>query len=186
MRQVSTFASALALVTIFAGNTYAQDFAAKLNAPRVNLVSNVTNWQNTLQFDRLMQTSTHFRSLISSNARFTVFAVENDTLASNGLPIDEVDRIVGRREKPLADRIVGAHILRGIVTSSVISAQITRGEGTATFMTISGIMLTATREDGKIVLTSPNGQRVQITSANHLSRNGIVHVVDGVLDYPTR
>jgi predicted phage tail protein len=167
-------------LALIAGPGLAQDLASKLNAPRVNLVSNVSNWQNTLQFSRLMRTSSFFRSLISADTRSTVFAVENDTLGQT-FPIEEIDRIVGRRDVRLADRVVGAHVLRGIITAATLSARIDAGEGVATLVTVSGVRLTATKQNGVISLASPNGSVVRVTSADHRSRNGIVHVVSGVM-----
>ncbi len=171
---------AVALVGSLASSLPAQDFAAKLNAPRVNLISNITNWQNTLQFGRLLQTSSYFKTLIAPQTRHTVFAIENDALAPR-FDRSEVNRIVGRRDMQVADQVVGSHILSGVITSALLASRIAAGKGSTTLTTVSGVPLVVTRENGKFIMTGPDGNRGQIVSADHRSRNGIVHVVDALL-----
>jgi len=180
MRNMKLLAVAFVVLFPAAVPVQAQSDATRLNAPRVNLVSNIINWRNTLQFGRLVQTSSRFKAMIAPKSRFTVFAIENEGLLPNYSPA-VVDRIVARRDAVTADRVIGAHVVAGLLTAEIIAAQIKGGKGRATISTIDGTLLTATQNGGSISLTAPDGRTATVLSANHRSRNGIVHVIDGLL-----
>ena len=81
-------------------------------------------------------------------------------------------------------RITGALtnlILPGTVLSEDIGKAIDNGQGKTILATMGGGTLTATREDGKIVLTDQAGQKATITQADERFSNGVVHRVDALL-----
>jgi uncharacterized surface protein with fasciclin (FAS1) repeats len=47
--------------------------------------------------------------------------------------------------------------------------------------TVAGEMLTASVEDGKVVLTDATGGKAIVTQADVYQKNGVIHVIDKVL-----
>jgi len=78
-------------------------------------------------------------------------------------------------------RILTYHILPGFVLAEDIGKAIDTGKGKASIMTTGGGTLTATRQDGKIVLTDANGGKATLVRTDEKYTNGVVHHIDGVL-----
>jgi uncharacterized surface protein with fasciclin (FAS1) repeats len=55
------------------------------------------------------------------------------------------------------------------------------GGGKAELKTVEGGTLTATMQDGKILLTDEKGGMATVTIADVNQSNGVIHVVDSVL-----
>jgi uncharacterized surface protein with fasciclin (FAS1) repeats len=77
--------------------------------------------------------------------------------------------------------VVTNMILQGTVLVADIDKAIDTGKGKATLGTVGGETLTATKEDGKTVLTDAKGDKATITQGDEQYSNGVVHHVDGVL-----
>ena len=73
------------------------------------------------------------------------------------------------------------HILPGTILAEDIGKAIENGKGKAVLATMGGGTLTATREDGKIVLTDSAGAKATVTEADERRTNGVVHRIDTVL-----
>jgi len=71
-------------------------------------------------------------------------------------------------------------ILPGTVMVADIEKAIDAGKGKAVLATMSGT-LTATKEDGKIVLTDAAGHKATVTQGDEQYTNGVVHHVDAML-----
>ena len=56
-----------------------------------------------------------------------------------------------------------------------------KGGGKATIKTIQGVPLTVESKDKKVLLTDAKGNTATVTIANVMRSNGIIHVVNGVL-----
>ena len=72
-------------------------------------------------------------------------------------------------------------ILPGTVMAADIGKAIDNGKGKAMLATMGGGALTATREDGKVVLTDSAGNKAVVTQADQQFSNGVVHHVDALL-----
>jgi len=72
-------------------------------------------------------------------------------------------------------------ILPGTVLAADIDKAIETGKGKAVLATMGGGTITATKEDGKTVLTDAAGNKATITQADQQFSNGVVHHVDAVL-----
>ena len=72
-------------------------------------------------------------------------------------------------------------ILPGTVLAADIDKAIETGKGKAVLATMGGGTVTATKENGKTVLTDAAGTKATITSADQRFTNGVVHQIDGVL-----
>ena len=60
-------------------------------------------------------------------------------------------------------------------------AQIAAGGGKATLTTVEGSPLTATIEQGNVMLTDAAGNMATVTATDVDASNGVVHVIDTVL-----
>ena len=72
-------------------------------------------------------------------------------------------------------------ILPGTVLVADIDKAIEAGNGKAVLATMGGGTVTATKEDGKTVLTDSAGNKATVTQADQHFSNGVVHGISAVL-----
>lgn len=78
-------------------------------------------------------------------------------------------------------RILTYHIMPGAVLMADIEKAIENGKGNTLLPTMNGATLTATREEGKIVLTDAAGNKATVAGDDQRFSNGVVHQIDTVL-----
>ncbi len=110
---------------------------------------------------------------------FTVFAPTNE--AFDKLPAGTVDTLVKPENKDQLTKILTYHVVPGKLTTKDIMKLIKKGDGKAELKTVQGETLTASTQDGKIVLTDQKGGTATITIPNVIQSNGVIQVVDSVL-----
>lgn len=116
---------------------------------------------------------------LKSAGPFTVFAPTND--AFSNLPAGTVETLLKPENKATLTKILTYHVLAGKYTAEDILKAIKKGNSKATFTTVSGGKLEATVDMGKVKLTDENGGTAYVTIADVKQKNGIIHVVDGVV-----
>lgn len=72
-------------------------------------------------------------------------------------------------------------ILPGTVMVADIDKAIENGKGKTSLATVGGGTLTATKDNGRTVLTDSAGDKATITQGDEQYTNGVVHHVDGLL-----
>jgi uncharacterized surface protein with fasciclin (FAS1) repeats len=110
---------------------------------------------------------------------FTVFAPVN--AAFDKLPAGTVDTLLKPENKDQLVKILTYHVVPGRVSSKQLVAMIKKGHGKAELKTVEGGTLTASLNDGKVVLTDEKGGTSTVTIADVYQSNGVIHVVDSVL-----
>ena len=85
------------------------------------------------------------------------------------------------KNRPQLTSAITNMILPGTVLVADIDKAIDTSKGKASLATMGGDTLTATKEDGKTVLTDSKGNKATITQGDEQYSNGVVHHVDGVL-----
>jgi uncharacterized surface protein with fasciclin (FAS1) repeats len=110
---------------------------------------------------------------------FTVFAPTNEAFAK--LPAGTVDTLLKPENKDMLVKILTYHVVPGRLSVEDIKKQIKMGNGTAMLKTVSGGMLTATLADGHVVIKDEKGDTAMITIKNVYQSNGVIQVVDTVL-----
>ena len=110
--------------------------------------------------------------LVPSDQAFT--AAEGDALKDAANPQNRAE----------ITRILTYHILPGVILADDIGTAIDNGKGKAVLATMGGETLTATKEGGKILLTSGDGAKATVTQADEKHSNGVVHHIDAVLVPP--
>ena len=83
--------------------------------------------------------------------------------------------------RPQLTGIITNLILQGTVMAEDIDKLIDRNKGKALLATTAGGTLTATKEDGKIVLTDAAGHKASVTKGDEIYSNGVVHHISAVL-----
>lgn len=116
---------------------------------------------------------------LSSDGPFTVFAPTNS--AFKALPEGKLAKLLLPENKLKLETILKYHVIAGEVTSEDIMQAISLGNGKAEFKTVSGESLTASVNDNGIILTDANGNVSNVTNADSISTNGIVHTIDALV-----
>ncbi len=110
---------------------------------------------------------------------FTVFAPTDDAFAK--LPAGTVDTLTQPDNKATLTKILTYHVVPGRLSSKEIVKAIKKGNGTATYTTVSGGTLKASLSGSSVVLTDEKGGTSTVTTADVFQKNGVIHVVDTVL-----
>jgi uncharacterized surface protein with fasciclin (FAS1) repeats len=110
---------------------------------------------------------------------FTVFAPTN--MAFQKLPAGTVDTLLKPENKATLAKVLTYHVVAGRLSSVDLKKQIKAGNGTATLKTVSGATLWAMLQGNDIVLKDEMGTMSRITQANVFQSNGVIHVVDTVV-----
>ncbi len=110
---------------------------------------------------------------------FTVFAPTN--AAFDKLPAGTVDTLLKPENKDTLVKILTYHVVAGKMTAADLKKAIKAGGGKAALKTVSGGTLTATMSGGKIMLTDEKGGMATVTVADVMQSNGVIHVVDAVV-----
>jgi uncharacterized surface protein with fasciclin (FAS1) repeats len=110
---------------------------------------------------------------------FTVFAPTN--AAFDKLPAGTVDTLLKPENKDTLVKILTYHVVPGKVTALELKKMIKAGKGTASIKTVQGGTLKAMMSGMDIVLKDEKGGTAKVTIANVMQKNGIVHVIDAVV-----
>ena len=110
---------------------------------------------------------------------FTVFAPTNAAFAA--LPAGTVDTLLKPENKPMLTKVLTYHVVPGKLDAAALKQQIAAGGGKAMLKTASGGTLTAMASGNGIAITDDGGASANVTIADVLQSNGVIHVVDKVL-----
>ena len=110
---------------------------------------------------------------------FTVFAPTN--AAFDKLPAGTVDTLLKPENKDTLVKILTYHVVSGTVTAADLKKKIKAGKGTASLKTVQGGTILAMMSGTNIVLKDEKGGTAKVTIANVMQKNGVIHVIDGVL-----
>ncbi|MEO7505001.1 MAG: fasciclin domain-containing protein [Sphingomicrobium sp.] len=116
---------------------------------------------------------------LSSKGPFTVFAPTNAAFAK--LPAGTVDTLVMPENKATLTKILTYHVVAGRITAGQINSLAMRHHGTATLKTVQGESLRFRKAGKGWQVIDAKGGRANITIANVMQSNGVIHVIDSVL-----
>ena len=111
---------------------------------------------------------------LSGKGPYTVFAPTNDAFAK--VPAATLDGLLA--DKAALTDVLTYHVVKGKIPSSKL-------QPTQTVTTLNGDPLTIDVADGKATITDGQGNTVNITMTDIKTKNGIIHVIDGVLLPPS-
>lgn len=116
---------------------------------------------------------------LQGDGPFTVFAPTN--MAFEKLPMGTVESLLKPENKKTLQTILTYHVLAGKHSAADIIKDIKKGNGKATYKTVSGGTLTAMMKGKKVMLMDENGGMATVTIADVNQSNGVIHVIDGVV-----
>ena len=189
MKTIKTVATVLFSVALLTGsNLSAQSTMAKNEKavmvggaamyPSKNIVENAVNSKDHTTLVAAVKAAELVETLQSAGS-FTVFAPTNAAFAK--LPAGTVETLVKPENKATLQGILTYHVLSGKYNASDIVKAIKKGNGKATFRTVSGGTLTAMLKGDHVVLTDENGGMAMVTIADVNQSNGVIHVIDSVV-----
>lgn len=110
---------------------------------------------------------------------FTVFAPTN--AAFDALPAGTVENLLLPENKDTLAKILTCHVVGANALSEAIMGMVDDDGGEHPVKTVGGCIWTAKYADGMISLTDENGGVANVTIADVVQSNGVIHVIDAVL-----
>ncbi|SHI53104.1 fasciclin domain-containing protein [Wenxinia saemankumensis] len=114
---------------------------------------------------------------LNGEGPFTVFAPTN--AAFDALPEGTLDSLLADPET--LGTILQCHVVEGEVMADALVGMIEDDGGEHAVPTLGGCELTAALDGENVTLTDENGTTVTVTMADVAASNGVVHVIDGVV-----
>ena len=118
-------------------------------------------------------------TILKADGPFTVFAPVNDAFGK--LPSGTVDYLLKTENKATLTKILTYHVVAGNLDASAVLAAIKKGKGSAVLTTVSGGILKASLDNGKVKLIDEKGGSAFVTVADLKGSNGVIHVIDTVV-----
>jgi uncharacterized surface protein with fasciclin (FAS1) repeats len=171
-----------AMVSVAAlGSTFAQDNpkvgGADMFADK-NIVENAVNSPDHTTLVAAVKAAGLVETL-SGPGPFTVLAPVN--AAFDALPAGTVDTLLKPENKDQLSTILACHVIPAKALSTDIISMVEADGGTHMVDTVGGCKLALKAADGKVTVTDENGTVANVTIADVVQSNGVIHVIDAVL-----
>lgn len=116
---------------------------------------------------------------LSGEGPFTVFAPTDEAFAA--LPDGTVETLMMDENKDQLTKILTAHVIPGRLTAADLTAGLS-GKQFNNFTTVSGDALSVQKSPtGNAYVYDESGNAWEVTTADVMQSNGVIHVIDGVL-----
>ncbi|MCU0325436.1 MAG: fasciclin domain-containing protein [Spirosomaceae bacterium] len=173
------FAVTLTLSSISFSNAQTVIVGTEQMYPQKNIVENAVNSKAHTTLVAAVKAADLVETLKSAGP-FTVFAPVND--AFENLPAGTVESLLKPEAKGILSKVLTYHVLSGKYDFDAIAKEIKKGNGAASFKTVSGGTLTAMMNGShNITLKDENGNLANITTYDVYQSNGVIHVLDSVV-----
>jgi uncharacterized surface protein with fasciclin (FAS1) repeats len=147
--------------------------------PTKNIVENAVNSKDHTTLVAAVKAAGLVDTLASAGP-FTVFAPTNEAFAK--LPKGTVDTLLKPENKDKLTAVLTYHVVAGHLTAQDLADKVDEGGGKAMLKTVQGEELTVKRSGrAHLTVTDSKGDVAQITIANVLQSNGVIHVINKVL-----
>ncbi|CAM3506168.1 fasciclin domain-containing protein [Aequorivita lipolytica] len=146
--------------------------------PSKNIVENAVNSKDHTTLVAAVKAAGLVETL-QSEGPFTVFAPTN--AAFEKLPKGTVESLLEPENKKTLQTILTYHVVSGKHNAADIMKDIKKGNGKATYKTVSGGTLTVMMKGKKVMLMDENGGMATVTIADVNQSNGVIHVIDSVV-----
>lgn len=112
---------------------------------------------------------------------FTVFAPTDDAFAA--LPAGTVEELLKPENKATLQKVLTAHVVAGAVTAEDLTRKARHShDGFYHFNAVSGDALSAkVTHSGRVFIFDEHGSAYEVTTADVMQSNGVIHVVEGAL-----
>jgi uncharacterized surface protein with fasciclin (FAS1) repeats len=173
--------SLAAMLSIAGPAVYAQDNpmvgGAAMFADK-NIVENAVNSADHTTLVAAVQAAGLVETL-SGEGPFTVLAPVN--AAFDALPAGTVDTLLLPENKGTLSTILACHVIPARALSADIMGMVQDDGGEHVVDTVGGCKLTLKTADGKVTVTDENGTMANVSIADVIQSNGVIHVIDAVL-----
>ena len=146
--------------------------------PSKNIIQNAVNSKDHTTLVAAVKAAGLVETLEGAGP-FTVFAPTNK--AFDKLPPGTVDTLLKPESKPALTKVLTYHVVPGRLDAAALRQQISAGGGKAMLKTASGGTLIAMASGNGIAISDEGGGSANVTIADVLQSNGVIHVVDKVL-----
>jgi len=147
--------------------------------PTRNIVENAVNSADHTTLVAAVKAAGLVETL-SGPGPFTVFAPIND--AFDALPDGTVAMLLQPENKATLTKILTYHVVPGRLTAADLAAKAKMMGGKAMLTTVAGAKLTVSKSpDGGWMLTDTKGGTANITIADVMQSNGVIHEIDAVV-----
>ena len=146
--------------------------------PTKNIVENAVNSKDHTTLVAAVKAAGLVDTL-AGKGPFTVFAPTNAAFAR--LPAGTVETLVKPENKGTLTTVLTYHVVPGRITAGQIASMAMRHKGVATLKTVQGETLRFTKRGNGWAVTDSKGGKANITIANVMQSNGVIHVIDRVL-----
>jgi uncharacterized surface protein with fasciclin (FAS1) repeats len=116
---------------------------------------------------------------LSGPGPFTVFAPTNEAFAA--LPAGTVDNLLKPENKAMLVKILTCHVIAAKALSTDVASMAMADGGTHEVTTVGGCKLWLSAKDGKVTIKDEAGGTANVTIADVIQSNGVIHVIDHVL-----
>lgn len=116
---------------------------------------------------------------LQGDGPFTVFAPVNSAFAK--LPAGTVETLLKPENKAMLTAVLTYHVVAGNLMAADVVKAIEAGGGKAVVTTVQGAKLTASIEDGKVILTDARGGKATVIATDIKGSNGVIHAIDTVV-----
>jgi uncharacterized surface protein with fasciclin (FAS1) repeats len=178
MKKVIAFALLLLSVATYAQDKPVMVGGAAMYASR-NIVQNAMDSKDHTTLVAAVKAA-GLADALQGEGPFTVFAPTN--AAFEKLPAGAVDNLLKAENKGQLQGVLKYHVAAGKWTAASLKNLIKAQDGKATITTLDGGKLYASLDEkGGVWLWDENGGKAMVTIADVHQKNGVIHVVDGVL-----
>jgi len=147
--------------------------------PTSNIIENAVNSADHTTLVAAVQAAGLVDTL-SGPGPFTVFAPTN--AAFDALPEGTVATLLKPENKATLTKILTYHVVPGRLTAADLNAKAETMEGKAQLTTVAGAKLTVSRSpSGGWMLTDTKGGTANITIADVMQSNGVIHEIDAIV-----
>ncbi|HET8803083.1 MAG TPA: fasciclin domain-containing protein [Aequorivita sp.] len=146
--------------------------------PSKNIVENAVNSKDHTTLVAAVKAADLVETL-QSEGPFTVFAPTN--AAFEKLPKGTVETLLMPENKAKLQSVLTYHVVAGKQSAAQIMKDIKKGNGKASYKTVSGGTLTAMMKGKKVMIMDENGGMATVTIADVNQSNGVIHVIDSVV-----
>jgi uncharacterized surface protein with fasciclin (FAS1) repeats len=178
MKNIRSFATLALLTSAVAFGASDPMVGGSKMYPTKNIVENAVNSKDHTTLVAAVKAAGLVDTLEGAGP-FTVFAPTNEAFAK--LPAGTVDTLLKPENKEMLTKILTYHVVPGRLSVDDLKKQIKAGNGKAMLKTASGGTLTAMIKDGHLVIEDEKGGMAMITVKNVYQSNGVIQVVDSVL-----
>lgn len=143
-----------------------------------NIVENAVNSADHTTLVAAVQAAGLVETL-SGEGPFTVLAPVN--AAFDALPAGTVENLLEPESKDMLTKVLTCHVIPTKALSTDIIGMVEDDGGEHKVQTVGGCELTLKAADGKVTVTDENGTTANVTIADVIQSNGVIHVIDAVL-----